>query len=99
MDRRRKNVPGGRQIRHVVKLSEREEKALQAKANQAGISVSRLLVEAALGETPEVARRVWTNELLAIRYQLVSLAEQDKFDPDRASNLAAGIDKFLDGAG
>lgn len=53
--RRQANVPGGRTVRRVLKLTEFEDNALYFKAQEQGVSVQRLLVESALtfeqGET------------------------------------------------
>lgn len=46
--RRRPAEAGGRQIVHKVRVSDEEEKCLSARAQELGITVSRLLVEAAL---------------------------------------------------
>jgi len=46
--RRRENVHGGRQHRHEVKVSPEEEAVLARLAAQQGVSVPRLLVEAAV---------------------------------------------------
>lgn len=43
------NVAGGRPHRHIVRLSEDEETTLTARAEQAGMSLPRLLVESSLG--------------------------------------------------
>ncbi|WP_432497807.1 plasmid mobilization relaxosome protein MobC [Kineococcus gypseus] len=48
--RRRENVGGARRHAHQVKVSAQEELALQVRAGRLGISVPRLLVEAALAE-------------------------------------------------
>lgn len=52
---RRANVLGGRQHRHIVKVTPEEESALLAKAQQARVSVPRLLVEAAMADGRETA--------------------------------------------
>lgn len=48
--RRRENVGGARRHAHQVKVSAEEELALQVRAGRLGVSVPRLLVEAALAE-------------------------------------------------
>lgn len=52
---RRANVLGGRQHRHIVKVTPEEESLLLAKAQQARVSVPRLLVEAAMADGRETA--------------------------------------------
>lgn len=46
--RRQANVPGGRNVRRVLKLTEFEDNALYFKAQEQNVSVQRLLVESAL---------------------------------------------------
>ncbi len=46
--RRRKNVAGGRTHSHQVVVSPEEELKLQAKADELGVSIPRLLIESAL---------------------------------------------------
>lgn len=48
--RRRENAPGGRPHAHKVRVTPEEEAALLARANRLGVSVPRLLVEAALND-------------------------------------------------
>lgn len=66
----RKNEPGGRSIRHVVRVTPQQEKLLQVKANALSVTVSRLLLEAALGSTPAVKNTVMLGELSGIRRQI-----------------------------
>jgi hypothetical protein len=81
--RRRKQENGGRTFAsHQVKVSETEEKLLQGKANAAGISVSRLLVESALGSTPIINSKVFLNELFGIRRELWKLNEKQALPDD-----------------
>ncbi|MCX4099263.1 MobC family plasmid mobilization relaxosome protein [Nocardia sp. alder85J] len=47
---RQPNVAGGRSTRCVVKLSDAEAATLKARAESAGVTVPRLLVETTLGE-------------------------------------------------
>lgn len=56
--RRRANAPGGRGHRHEVVLSEHEEARLRERADELGVTVPRLLVEAALspGSGPATQR-------------------------------------------
>ena len=48
--RRRANVKGGRVAEHRVKVSAEEELALVKRSKEAGVTVARLLVEAALSD-------------------------------------------------
>ncbi|MEU4345444.1 MobC family plasmid mobilization relaxosome protein [Nocardia sp. NPDC023852] len=51
------NVPGGRPHRHVVKLSDAEHAELTGRAEEAGMSVPRLLVETTMaGPSTETGR-------------------------------------------
>ncbi len=57
--RRRANVEGGRERRHIVRVSAEEEAQLMALAERHRVTVARLLVESALaqaGETPSERR-------------------------------------------
>ena len=74
--RRRANAPGGRPHQHMVRVSAHEEEQLLALAEKEGVTIPRLLVEAALargGETP-TQRRAALVELFAVRRQLAGLA-------------------------
>lgn len=86
--RRRKQENGGRKFSsHQVKVSEIEEKLLQGKANAAGITVSRLLVESALGTTPVISSKVFLNELFVIRRELVKQNQGEALSEDiKATN-------------
>lgn len=67
--RRRANVEGGRRAEHRVKVSAEEEGALLRLANERGITVPRLLVEAALsGERSETHTE--RQNLIAMFFQL-----------------------------
>lgn len=52
--RRRANVEGGRPFSHLVRVSVEEEAMLIARAAQRRVSVPRLLVEAALSDSPRL---------------------------------------------
>lgn len=52
---RRENVPGGRAGRHVVKVTPEEESELLRRAQEARITVARLMVESALSDSGETA--------------------------------------------
>lgn len=73
--RRRANAPGGRPHQHMVRVSVEEEAQLRALAEAQGVTVPRLLVEAALaggGETP-TQRREAMAELFRIRRHLAGV--------------------------
>jgi hypothetical protein len=67
---RRKNDPGGRSILYQIRLSESEQKALQAKAKEAGITVAALLVTSALKDNHAVEQQILSYEAEALRRQL-----------------------------
>lgn len=67
--RRRRRVPGGKAHQHLVRVTPEEEAELVARARAAGVSVSRLLVESALGARP-VNRTVVATELIGLRGQI-----------------------------
>lgn len=96
--RRRKQESGGRTFAsHQVKVSETEEKLLQDKATAAGITVSRLLVESALGTTPIISSKVFLNELFGVRRELWKINETHAVPDDiratleRLSSLISGL--------
>lgn len=72
---RRENVRGGRQHRHVVKVTPEEEALLLQLATAQGVTVPRLLVEAALAGDGESAtqRRQVLSELFAVHRLLGAL--------------------------
>lgn len=67
--KRQPNAAGGRSVRRVVKLTVEQNLALQVMADEAGVSVPRLLVESTLsqsrGETATERR-----ELITLLFQL-----------------------------
>ena len=75
--RRRENAAGGRRIAHQVKVTVEEEAVLVRLAEQAGVSVPRLLVEAAVaggsGST-STQRREAIVELMAVSRVLAGVA-------------------------
>jgi len=75
--RRRANVAGGRQVAHKVKVTPEEEATLVRLAALAGVSVPRLLVEAAtaptVGETTSVRREAMV-ELFSLNRVLSGVA-------------------------
>lgn len=58
-------IKGRRTVRHVVMVTPAQETELQAKATANGVTVSRLLVDAALNNQP--SRRAVMRELDGIR--------------------------------
>lgn len=74
MSRRQLSTPEGRPNRHVVKLTDAEEKVLSERAGAAGVTIPRYLVEAATGDAPAADRQVVLDVLLGIRRQIVGEA-------------------------
>ncbi len=77
--RRRANVEGGREHRHIVRVSAEEEAQLVALAERHRVTVARLLVESALaeaGETPSERRN-----------QFVQLAQLARLVGSVANNI------------
>lgn len=100
--RRRANVAGGRQHRHVVKVTPEEELRLLVLAGEHDVSVPRLLVESALAQRGEtsVQRRAVIAELFATRRLLAAVSNNlnqvakhanagSEFPEDAAAALAA----------
>lgn len=85
--RRRANAAGGRRLRHEVKVTETEEAQLKAKAAEQGVTVPRLLVEAALAGGGETAtqRRELAAELFAT-YRLLAAMSNNVNQIARATN-------------
>ncbi|PPK91930.1 mobilization protein MobC [Kineococcus xinjiangensis] len=74
--RRRANVEGGRKFKHEVWASESEEARLVVLATQRGVTIPRLLMEAALSSTSETPteRRDLIIELFALHRLLANIA-------------------------
>ncbi len=78
--RRRANTPGGRRVAHQVKVTGAEEAVLVRLAGAAGVSVPRLLVEAATaaefgsGGVTATQRREAVVELLTVSRVLAGVA-------------------------
>ncbi len=85
--RRRANAAGGRRLRHEVKVTEAEEAQLKARAAEQGITVPRLLVEAALAGGGETAtqRREVAAQLFAT-YRLLAAISNNVNQIARATN-------------
>ncbi|OZC46340.1 MULTISPECIES: plasmid mobilization protein [Nocardiaceae] len=63
---RQSNVVGGRMYRHVVKLTEEQELAVQAAARVQGVTVARLLADSALKAPRASVSREDLTELFAV---------------------------------
>lgn len=95
--RRRANVKGGRVAEHRVKVSAEEELALAKRSKEAGVTVARLLVEAALSDgdgKTSVQRRDELTELFHIRRLLASVSNNVN-QIARAANAGHGVDGEL----
>lgn len=73
---RQPRLPGGRRHKHTVRLSDAEQEQVAARAIVAGVSVPRLLVEAALAGDEQTAseRRAMVAEFLAVRRLLLAVS-------------------------
>lgn len=73
---RRRRLPGGRPHQHLVRLSDEEQVQIVARARVVGVSVPRLLVEAALAGDAQTAseRRALVAEFLATRRLLARVS-------------------------
>lgn len=67
---RQANVAGGRSEATLVRMSPEEKTALAERAAQAGVSVPRLMVEAALSSSPETGRAHAAMALLELDTEL-----------------------------
>ena len=77
--RRAANVPGGRPVKHEVKVAVEEEAQLIVLAQQAGMTIPRLLVSSALsrrdaGTITRAERRELLVELLAVKRLVGNIA-------------------------
>lgn len=98
LDRERQfNVPGGRSVRRVAKVTPDQDLVLRARAEQAGMSVPRLLVESALADhAPETAKD--RRELLAELFRLersLSAVGNNLNQLTRAANATGQIEGNL----
>lgn len=96
--KRQPNAAGGRSVRRVVKLTVEQNLALQMMADEAGVSVPRLLVESTLsqsrGETATERR-----ELITLLFQLqrgLAAAGNNVNQIARATNATGEIQNELD---
>jgi uncharacterized protein (DUF1778 family) len=73
---RQPRVSGGRPHKHTVRLSDKEQEQIEARAIVAGVSVPRLMVESALAGDAETAseRRALVAEFLAVRRLLSAVS-------------------------
>lgn len=90
--RRRANAVGGRRLRHEVKVTEAEEEQLKGRAGELGITVPRLLVEAALAGGGETAtqRREVAAELFAT-YRLLAAISNNVNQIAKATNATGEV--------
>ena len=70
--RRQANVKGGRKRYHRVMVTEEQEAALAAKADMLGVTVPKLLVDAALG-LPSVSPRAALMEQAGVKRKLAEV--------------------------
>lgn len=96
---RRENVPGGRAGRHVVKVTPEEESELLRRAQEARITVARLMVESALSDSGETAtdRRDLAAELFSA-FRLLSAISININQMAKATNATGDIPVELNGA-
>lgn len=96
---RRENVPGGRAGRHVVKVTPEEESELLRRAQEARITVARLMVESALSDSGETAtdRRDLAAELFSA-FRLLSAISVNINQMAKATNATGEIPGELNGA-
>lgn len=88
---RQHNVLGGRVGgRHVVKVTPEEEAQLQLRAQEAGVTVARLMVEAALHERHTQVSRADLSELFALN-QLVGRLGVNINQMAKATNATSEI--------
>lgn len=89
---RRENVPGGRAGRHVVKVTPEEESELLRRAQEARITVARLMVESALSDSGETAtdRRDLAAELFSA-FRLLSAISININQMAKATNATGDI--------
>lgn len=89
--RRRKNEPGGRHKIYPVRVSESEDQILKERANAAGITVSRLLAESALGDPSDaLLRKTWRIQLMSLQRQMKESGYSQELQ-DKASELLARL--------
>ncbi|WP_257233744.1 plasmid mobilization protein [Rhodococcus qingshengii] len=96
---RRENVPGGRAGRHVVKVTPEEESELLRRAQEARITVARLMVESALSDAGETAtdRRDLAAELFSA-FRLLSAISININQMAKATNATGEMPVELNGA-
>lgn len=74
MRARQSNVVGGRTVVHKVKLTPEQKVALQARAEDRGVTVSRLMVESSLADRQGFASRRELVDLFAMSNALSALS-------------------------
>lgn len=73
--RRQQNIAGGRKFRHDVKVSAEEQAQLAGRALKQGVSIPRLLVDAALSQSDSLTlneRRLLAFEISEVRRLLAN---------------------------
>ncbi|MEU3333007.1 plasmid mobilization relaxosome protein MobC [Glutamicibacter creatinolyticus] len=96
--KRQSNATGGRSVRRVVKLTVEQNLALQVMADEAGVSVPRLLVESTLAQSRRetVTER---RELITLLFHLqrgLAAAGNNVNQIARATNATGEIQNELD---
>ena len=94
--RRRANVTGGRRHRHEVWVSPEEELALLSRADEAHVTVPRLLVESALapaGETSSERRELAAEFFRAVR--LLAALSNNVNQMAKATNATGEVGREL----
>ncbi|WP_072713683.1 plasmid mobilization protein [Rhodococcus rhodnii] len=93
---RRANATGGRTKAHLVKVTPEEESALLARAQQARVSVPRLMVEAALADHGETAtdRRTQLEELFRA-FRLLAALSNNVNQMAKATNATGEVAEEL----
>lgn len=75
--RRRANAPGGRRKQHFVRVTPEEDEKLSCLAEQAGVSVPRLLIESTLTRPTDpssMEQQAIIDELYGLRRQITGIA-------------------------
>lgn len=99
---RQSNEDGGRQNRHVVKLTDEQELAAQARAKVAGVTVSRLLADSALSQHRALIAHedlaqlfALTNHVAAVGRNLNQLAKAANATGELEPETAAAIESVM----
>lgn len=94
---RQTRLPGGRKNKYTVRLSDEEALVVQARAAVAGVSVPRLLVEAAMAGDAQTAseRRALVAEFLGAR-RLLAKVGNNVNQLARVANATGGLPPELE---